>query len=367
MRIVAFDILRLDLPFDDLYDGPRHKPRGWTQFDHVLLKLTDEAGHEGWGEAFAFACPAATQAVLRDMVQPRVLGREIDDIANFMHWLQVELHIQGRYGITQFALSGLDIALWDLAGQRAGQSISRLLGGRGQNGRWRESIPAYASLVRYGAPGPVAAMATRAAAEGYECVKLHEIAYEPIAAARAALGPDIKLTTDVNCAWSRAEAETMLPRMHDLGLYWVEEPIFPPEDYEAHAALAERHGVALAAGENACTALEFQRLSAALAFPQPSVVKLGGICEFIKVVQHAAQLGRSVMPHSPYFGPGYWATLQLAAHCEAVAQFEFLYVKPERWIGLDMPLPQNGSIRIPDAPGLGFRPDSETLSRFRVS
>lgn len=362
MRIVAFEILRLDLPFDDLYDGPRHKSRGWTQFDHVLVKLTDEAGHEGWGEAFGFACPAATQAVLRDMVQPRVLGREIGDIAAFMHWLQVELHIQGRYGITQFALSGLDIALWDLAGQRAGQSISRLLGGR-----IRESIPAYASLVRYGAPGPVAAMATRAAAEGYACVKLHEIAEAPIAAARAALGPTIKLTTDVNCAWSRDEAEALLPRMRDLGLYWVEEPIFPPEDYEAHAALAERHGVALAAGENACTAQEFQRLSAALAFPQPSVVKVGGICEFIKVARHAAEIGRTVMPHSPYFGPGYWATLQLAAHCEPVAQFEFLYVRPESWIGLDMPLPQNGSIRIPDTPGLGFRPDPETLSRFRVS
>ncbi len=362
MRIAAFDILRLDLPFDDLYDGPRHKPRGWTQFDHVLLRLADEAGHEGWGEAFAFACPAATEAVLHDMVRPRVLGREIADIAAFMHWLQVELHIQGRYGITQFALSGLDIALWDLAGQRAGKSISRLLGGR-----LRESIPAYASLVRYGAPGPVAAMATRAAAEGYGCVKLHEIAYEPIAAARTALGPDIKLTTDVNCAWSREDAEAMLPRMKALDLFWVEEPIFPPEDYTAHADLQARHGVALAAGENACTAQEFQRLSAALAFPQPSVVKLGGICEFIAVAQHAARLGRSVMPHSPYFGPGYWATLQLAAHCEAVAQYEFLYVQPERWIGLDMPLPENGSIRIPDAPGLGFRPDPETLSRFRVS
>lgn len=360
MRITSVESIALKIPFSDLYDGPRAKRRGWTEFDTLLVRIETEDGLVGWGEAFAYGCASAVDALIRDTVAPLVVGEEIPDVAGFTLKLQRDLHIWGRYGITMFAISGVDIALWDLAAKKVGKNLATYLGGR-----VREQITAYASLVRYGGAEPIAVMTKRAVAEGFRDIKLHEIAYEPIAAAREAIGPDIRLTTDVNCAWSVTETETMLPKMKALGLYWVEEPTFPPEDYETHKALS-RFGVALSAGENACTAVEFARLSAALTFPQPSVTKIGGVSEFIKATQHAASLGRTVMPHSPYFGPGYWATLQLAAYLPAVGLFEYMYVEPEAYCGKDIPLPRDGRIAIPDAPGIGFESDDETLQRYRV-
>jgi L-alanine-DL-glutamate epimerase-like enolase superfamily enzyme len=197
-------------------------------------------------------------------------------------------------------------------------------------------------------------------------VKLHEIAYEPIAAGRDAVGRDVRLTTDVNCNWSLAEAEDMLPKMKALDLYWVEEPIFPPEDFETLASLEEGFGVALAAGENACTAFQFQELIPAITFIQPSVTKIGGILEFMKVVDAVRLVGKSIMPHSPYFGPGWWATLQLAAHAPEIGMIEYLYIESAGEIGRDIPLPKKGVIAIPDTPGLGFEPDFDAIERFRV-
>ena len=122
----------------------------------------------------------------------------------------------------------------------------------------------------------------------------------------------------------------MLPRMKALDLYWVEEPIWPPEDFETLARLEEQFGVALAAGENACTAFQFQDLIPAVTFIQPSVTKIGGILEFMKVVDAARLVGKAVMPHSPYFGPGWWATLQLAAHAPEIGLIEYLYIEIRR-------------------------------------
>lgn len=361
MRIQSVETVTLKVPFDDLYTGPRHRPRGWTHFDTVLVKVTADDGSIGWGEAFAYSCASSVRAMLVDTVAPLVAGRIVEDIPGFSLALQKELHIWGRYGVTIFALSGLDIALWDLAAKRSGKSLATHLGGRS-----RPHVPAYASLVRYGAPEPIKAIASRAVAEGYADVKLHEITYENIAAGREAVGSDIRLTTDVNCHWSVAEAEAILPQLKALDLFWVEEPVFPPEDYDTLQRLG-RFSVPLSAGENACTAMEFARLIPALTYPQPSVTKVGGVSEFLKVAELVRAAGKTIMPHSPYFGPGYWATLQLAAHLEEAGLFEFLYVAPDAFLGRDIPLPREGRIIVPDAPGIGFEPNTDMIDRYRVA
>lgn len=361
MRIRNVEAITLKIPFGDLWAWPRRKPRGWTQFDTVLVRVTADDGSIGWGEAFAYSCASSVRAMLTDTVAPLVAGQTVEDIPAFSLALQKELHIWGRYGVTLFALSGLDIALWDLAAKRSGRSLAAHLGGRR-----REQVPAYASMVRYGAPEPIRAVASHAVAEGYADVKLHEIAHENIAAGREAVGSNIRLTTDVNCVWSVPEAEAILPRLKALDLFWVEEPVFPPEGYETLQQLG-RFGVPLAAGENACTAVEFARLIPALTYPQPSVTKVGGISEFLKVARLARTAGKTLMPHSPYFGPGYWATLQLAAHLDDIGLFEVLHVAPEAFSGRNIPLPKDGWIRVPDAPGIGFEPDHAAIDRYRVA
>ena len=336
-------------------------PTKWIHLDIALLRLETTDGLVGWGDGFAYACRTATVAAIRDMVLPLVVGQEIDDIAAFNRSLQQRLHLQGRYGITMFAISAVDIALWDIAAKQKSVSLAELLGGRR-----RTELPAYASLVRYGDSSAVSAFAEKAVGEGYETVKLHEIELEAIEAGRDGVGQQTRLVTDVNCNWSIDQAEELMPHMKRLGLYWVEEPVFPPDDARRLGDIERRHGVPIASGENACTAVEFARTVPEIAFVQPSVTKVGGVTEFLAICDLAEAHGKSVMPHAPYFGPGYWATAQLMARRPVAELFEFLYIDPEAWLDPQIPLPKSGILTVPDRPGLGFEPDPEILKRYAV-
>jgi L-alanine-DL-glutamate epimerase-like enolase superfamily enzyme len=361
MKIKSAEVIPLRIPFEDGSAGTGLMPTKWTDLDIALVRIETEDGIVGWGDGFAYACRRATVAAIEDLVFPQVVGREIADIVAFNRELQQRLHLHGRYGITMFAISAIDIALWDAASKKAGAPLAELLGGR-----QRDTLPAYASLMRYGTPDLVKKFTAKAVGEGYRTVKLHEIALDCIEAGRQAAGPAINLVTDVNCNWSYQQAADLMPHMARLGLYWVEEPVFPPDDANVLAAIEEKYGVAIASGENACTHVEFARTIPKIRYTQPSVIKVGGISEFMAVCYLAATAGRTLMPHAPYFGPGYWATLQLMAaqpHCEL---FEYLYIEPEAWLDPSIPLPKAGEVRVPERPGLGFEPDEAVIAKYRV-
>ncbi|MHB2169874.1 mandelate racemase/muconate lactonizing enzyme family protein [Alsobacter sp. R-9] len=358
--IVAVEPTVLRIPFVDGGEGRGITPNRWNALDIVLLRVETRAGLVGWGEGFGYVCQNATAQVLRDMVGPWALGRDSTDPAAVNRDAQKTFHLFGRHGITIFAISALDIALWDIAAKRRGVSLSTLLGGRA-----RESVRAYASLVRYGAPELVRRFGAKALAEGYSDLKLHEIEEACIAAGRD-VAPDATITVDVNCQWSRDQLISMAPALRRLRIDWLEEPTFPPEDpapWQEAASL----GIAVAAGENLCTLEGFLPLMSSLAVVQPSVTKAGGVTEFLRITDAALGQGKRIAPHSPYFGPGYWATLQLAAALTAFDLFEYLYVEPEAWCGVDAPSPVGGSIAIPDTPGIGFRPAHDVIARYRVT
>jgi L-alanine-DL-glutamate epimerase-like enolase superfamily enzyme len=359
-RIKSVEPIILKIPFSDGSAGTGIMPIKWTSLDYVLVRVETEDGLVGWGDAFAYFSASAVAAAVREMVAPVVVGQDAGDPAAVNDMLQRRLHLHGRYGLTIFAISGLDIALWDIAGKRAGVSVARLIGGRK-----RETVPAYASLMRYGDAGLVEKFSAKAAGEGFADVKLHEITRATIGAGRKGAGPKVRLTTDINCNWSVAEAEAIMPFLKEIDLFWLEEPIFPPEDWAALKALG-RFGIAISAGENACTAMEFSRLIDAVTYSQPSVTKVGGITEFAKVCDLAAAAGKTVMPHSPYFGPGYWATLQLAAARTEAGLFEYLYITQEAVLDESMPRPERGVLAIPDRPGIGFTPDPKVIERYRI-
>jgi L-alanine-DL-glutamate epimerase-like enolase superfamily enzyme len=360
-RIASVEIFEQTIPFTDGGAGLGLTPNRWDRFETVLLRVTDGDGRHGWGEAFSYACRSAVMAALRDMVVPLVLGQDAANPAALMLEVQRKLHLFGRYGIAMFAISGVDIALWDLKARREGVSLSALLGGRR-----RESVQAYASLVRYGDPVLVRRFAAKAVAEGYRSVKLHEVTAETIRAGREGAGADIHLTIDVNCAWTPESVKPILPVLHEVKPAWLEEPLFPPEGFAALAELAGSGGVPLAAGENACTRHQFAQMVAAgaVTYPQPSVTKVGGVTEFLGTLRVAEEAGLTCMPHSPYFGPGYFATLQLLAGMSGEPLLEVLYVEPEAYAGRGTPLPQAGQVAIPDTPGIGFEPDEAAFARF---
>jgi len=361
VKIVAVEPIALSVPFDDGGAGTGLMPQRWSALDVVLVRVRTEEGLTGWGEAFGYFCRRAVVALVADLFAPALVGREFSDPAALNDDLQRRFALFGRYGATIFALSGVDIALWDLKAKAEGVDLATLLAGR----RFREEVDAYASLVRYGDAGLVARFAERAAAEGYTTLKLHEITMPEIRAGRAAVDRSIGLTVDVNCAWTEAFAAGVLPELRELDTMWLEEPVFPPEDWDALARLGT-HGVPIAAGENACTAVEFGRLIPSVAYPQPSVTKVGGVTEFLRVAELASAQGRTLMPHSPYFGPGYYATMQMAAALENVGLFEHLYIDPQDWAGGEPLRPERGRLAIPARPGIGFEPDPAVLERWAV-
>lgn len=361
MKITRVEAVPLSIPFT--YGGSRRLAGAdWRALDFCLVRVETDAGVVGWGDAFAYSCRRAVAAAVNGMIAPLAVGHDAADVAGLHAKLQRDLHLFGRYGITVFAISALDIALWDIAGKVAGQPLHALLGGAK-----RTSLPCYASLLRYAEPKLVTEYCGRALGEGFDSIKLHEVEDAAIAAARAVVPREVPLTVDVNCEWTPADAIAAAKRFRAYDLAWLEEPVFPPEDFRSLRAVGEASGVPIAAGENFCFATQFEQLfdARAVTFAQPSVTKVGGVTEFLKVAALADARGVPVAPHSPYFGPGALATLHLLAARED-ARFELFYLWPEAKLfgaALD---PVRGALAVPDGPGLGVDPDPEVLRRFRA-
>src|SRR5688500_12140786 len=335
---------------------------GWRSLDFCLVRVDTDAGLTGWGEAFSYSCRRAVVAAVRDMIAPLAVGRDATDIGALHRDIQRRLHIFGRFGITAFALSGLDIALWDLAGKAAGKPLHALLGGAK-----RERLACYASLLRYSDPSLAARQCEHALADGFSAIKLHEISEPAICAARAALPRDTPLLLDVNCEWSVKDAIAIGRRLAPMAPGWLEEPVFPPEDGAGLRAVGAATGIPIAAGENCCFATQFAALfdAGAVQFAQPSVTKVGGVTEFRAIASLASQRGVQLAPHSPYFGPGALATLHLIAALAPQARFEYFYLRAEASMYGSLLSPRSGELRVAVQPGLRADPDPDVIRRYR--
>src|SRR5687768_12892001 len=186
MKITKIETIVITMPM--LIEGsvmPMQGGRARTSMDTLFVRVETDAGVTGWGEGFGHRIFTATRAALDSFVGPMCVGRDPRDITSLVDQLERNLGGVGRNGPAMYALSAIDIALWDIAGKLAGLPLYRLLGGSS-----RQKLPAYASLLRYGEPGAVARYTERALKRGYRHVKLHEITLAPIKAARDAAGPD---------------------------------------------------------------------------------------------------------------------------------------------------------------------------------
>ncbi|MBU8539497.1 mandelate racemase/muconate lactonizing enzyme family protein [Falsiroseomonas tokyonensis] len=323
-----------------------------TRMDTLLVRVETDIGLHGWGEGFGFALAQTTQDAVDRLIGPACLGQDARDIAGIGRMLARRFHNYGRNGPVGFGLSAIDIALWDIAGKAAGVPLHVLLG----NGR-RDAVPAYASLLRYGVAADVARNTAEAVRRGYREIKLHEVDLACIQAARAEAGA-LPLMLDINCAWDGLPAaRDFCAAVRGMNIGWVEEPLWPPEDFAGLAALRQDAVVPISAGENLGGVEDFGRLFAAGAVDvaQPSATKHGGVSGLLAVAALAQRAGVRVVPHSPYFGPGLLATLQVLAAMEQAAPLEIYFAD------LATPLypalrPVNGMVAVPHGPGLGLEP-----------
>lgn len=363
MKIASISTFVLRLPFS--HDGPplRFAGRPRNGMEMLLVRVDTDDGITGWGEAFGPGVWPATRAVIDTIVAPMCIGRDSTNIAVLSEELQRSLHPLGRSGPVIFALAGLDIALWDIAGKRAGKSLATLLAADA-----RTELTAYASLLRYGDPEFVARKCVEAVGRGFRQIKLHETGVAQTRAAREAAGPGVALMLDANCPWSVDEAVGMARQLREFDLLWLEEPVWPPEDFRGLARVRQEGGIAIAAGENAASVTEFGNLMSANAidYAQPSIIKLGGVTPMLQAIALARQHGVGVMPHSPYFGPGFIATLHACAAHPVDTMIERYYCDLEVspfGAAID---PVNGRIAVPQGAGLGVDPDPGVLRDFQL-
>jgi len=363
MKITAVRALPLSLPLKFEGEAPKFAGGARTNMDMLLVRVDTDEGITGWGEAFGPRVWPATCAALDKVIAPLCIGRDAANIEALHQDLMRRVHSLGRSGALLFALSGLDIALWDIAGKRAGVPICRLL-----DAAPRRSMRAYASLLRYGDPKRVSEMSAEAVRRGYRHVKLHETRIAEMRAARDAVGSDVELMVDANCPWTVAETLSAAAAMRELRLAWLEEPLWPPDDYAGLAKIRAESGIPLAAGENVGNATEFSNLlnARAVDYAQPSVIKVGGITETLRVIELAAAAGVRVNPHSAYFGPGLLATLHVCAAFRQIALIERYYCDLAANPVGDAIAVRDGEFAVPQGPGLGFEPDASVIERYQA-
>ena len=364
MNIAKIETFPLRIPFKP---GNQAAASAWGDknlpaADYLLVKVTTDQGLEGWGETFGFRAVSSAKLAIDELIAPLCIGRDATQIGPLMLEVQKKLHLFGRTGPLFYGISAVDIALWDIAGKAAGVPVYRLLGGSSS-----ADLTCYASLIRYSDPSLVRAGVRRAIDSGFHNLKLHEIELPAIRAAREEAGPDVGVTLDVNSPWTLLEARARAEELQDLRLKWLEEPIWPPENYDGLAQLRRECGIPIAAGENSSTLMDFERLLAAEAvdFVQPSVAKMGGITELLKVFPIAAVRNITVMPHCFYDGPGLLAAIHTSAAVgSADAMIEWRYFDLEAQLYSGKLTPINGRISVPQGPGLGLDPDPAVIREY---
>ena len=276
----------------------------------------------------------------------------------------------GTRGIGVVALSGVDIALWDILGKARGVPLYQLLGGK-----CRDKVPVYATALYPEEPSKVARRARGFADQGFHGVKI-KVGFDLdqdiriVRAVREELGKDFIVMTDANQGYSVDVALKASDAFADCGAYWLEEPLFV-EDIEGHAILREKSKTPIAVGENLhmCYAFENFIMRGAVDFIQPDVARAGGITEIRKITALAARHKVPVSFHTWGDGVALAASVHLSAALKdcIVMELDYTY-NPLREELLREPFKvQNGFLIPPERPGLGIELNPNALERFAFS
>ena len=204
--------------------------------------------------------------------------------------------------------------------------------------------------------------------QGFRHIKLHEERLDAVRTARQAAGEATWLALDTNCPWSVPEAIEQARALEALQLAWLEEPVWPPEDHDGLARLRTATSIPIAAGENAMSVNELGRMFAAGAIDicQPSVIKFGGIAAVASAAALAKAHSVEYVPHCFYFGPGFLASLHLAAAFAPDKPFELFFGDLEASPYHAAVRARNGRLTVPAGPGLGIEPDMAIIEKYRL-
>lgn len=347
--------------------------------DALLIRIQTDEGIVGYGEADSL--PSVVKAIID---APRshkyasglgslLVGQDPLQPAALQHRLYEGSLYYGRRGAVVHAISGLEIALWDICGKVASKPIHALLGGA-----YHDRLRAYASTLMPDTPDEVRALVTRQREAGFTAVKLGygPLGRDPkldislVAAARETAGDDCDVLIDIGLAWRNArKAIDSVRRMEQYRPYWIEEP-FMPDEHGKYAALAAAVETPIAAGEQEATAVDFRRLvDIGIEVLQPDVTRVGGVLECLRVAELARASGRRCVLHAWSTGIIKAASLHVLAAMPDAELFEYCVQTTElnqRLVTEQFPISE-GLVTVPQGPGLGVEIDEEVLEACRVS
>jgi L-alanine-DL-glutamate epimerase-like enolase superfamily enzyme len=351
-----------------------------SQDDLVVLVHTDE-GITGLGEVdsapevvAAFVRGGSSHAVAIGL-RTLLLGEDPLDVERLWRKLYRGTIFVGRRGIGVHALSGIDIALWDIKGKALGKPICELIG---QPRRTR--VRAYASRLMPDTPEEAYEAVAALRRQGFTAVKLgwgplgRDPGYdlELAAAARDAAGADVDILIDAGLGYvdDVASATRAARGLEELGIGWLEEP-FEPDEYEAYAALADAVDIPIAAGEQDATRWGFRELieRGHVDVVQPDVTRCGGITECLRIAELAGSYGVQTVPHAWKSGIIKAASLHVNAVLPEALYQEYCVAETPINTALTvqrLPLEPDGCIAVPQGPGLGVELDPEVLEQLRV-
>jgi len=366
MKIIAVETSLTRIPFDMGAKPVSFGGVGWQALNTLWVRIVTDQGLEGWGEGFGHACVAATKTVCDTQLAPAILGQDARDIAGLRARLSKTFHLFGRNGPHLYALSALDIALWDIAGKAAGLPLWQLWGGAP-----RTHLTAYASLLRYGAPDLVGAACERAVARGNRDIKLHEIEVPMIRAAREAIGPEALLMMDrgQSLAWDVATAISRTQAFSEHGLTWMEEPL-EPTDVEGFRRLRQQVTCLVGTGEREFTMRGYRRvvesgISDVVGF-DPG--RAGGITGGLQVIELVEAADIWFNAHTWSSAVSTAASLALSASTRRCLTFELKpLANPMQHELVPEPFAQqNGWISVGTKPGLGIEVIEPVLEKYRL-
>ena len=335
MKIVSIRAYPLYASFERLYGGADKVPPSMlapanhfrliprTGQHATIITIESDTGHMGVGEAFGLPHSQPTASLVEDVIAPALLGQSVGTPAEMLAPLYAFFVALGHTrGPSMEALSGIDIALWDLLARHADKPLAQHLGGK------LAPVDTYVSPVPYlDAPDQSATRARAFVDQGFKAVKLKigrgvATDIEHIAAVREAMGSAVRLMLDVNCAYGVEEAIQLAKALKPFDIAWLEEPI-RPDSPEELALVRRQCPVPIACGENEFSPASFEALARAGATDvlMPNITRAGGVSGMLEIDRICARYGVALSPH----GVGSCIGVAAAVHTACAAQAFTVY------------------------------------------
>jgi L-alanine-DL-glutamate epimerase-like enolase superfamily enzyme len=334
-----------------------------THFELITARVRDAEGAEGLGYTYTPSHGGvAPYALIERDLRPLLVGQDAELIEALWQQMWWRLHYAGRGGAASFAISAVDIALWDLAARRQNKPLWRLLGG------FDPRVPCYAGGIDLQFPlDKLLRQADEFRAHGFRAIKMKvgrsrlSEDVERVRAMRNHLGADFPLMADANMRWNVDQAIGAARALAQFNLVWLEEPTIP-DDVAGHARIVREGGMPIATGENFHTLYEFKHMiaCAGVTYPEPDVSNCGGVTVFMKVAHLAEAFNLPLTSHGVH---------DLTVHLLAAAPNRS-YLEAHGF-GLDRFMAQpikiaDGCAIAPERPGHGVELDWKALEAHRA-